>query len=288
MSKPPIVIIHHANCPDGYSAAWVMLQSLPSAEIIAASYGDPLPDAVDGAEVFVVDFCYEPHQLVEMRRRAHSCVVLDHHHTAAGWLEESDYTVYDSVTGYMDSDFDITQDFFAIMDQEHSGVGIAMQWCDTHWPVFDHIEDRDLWRFALPDTPDVFAAVTSYGYTVDNWDEIASVPVESLAAEGKAIERYRRKLIGETLDTAFRAVLPTGDEVWCAASPYAIGSDVAGALAERSEEGWAAYFVPSGGKTRFGLRSRNGGPDVAEIAARCGGGGHKAAAGFEVEGGALA
>ena len=277
------VIAYHKSCPDGFSSAWVLLQGYPNARLHPASYGDPIPDDIDDADLHVVDFCYEPHQLAEIMDRASTCTILDHHHTAAGWLEQSDFLVFDSVAEYADSPIEVGTAFIAVMDQKHSGVGIAMQWTNSHWSVFDRIEDRDLWRFALRDTKDVFAAVTSRPYTVEAWDGIVATPLADLVTEGRAISRYRDKLIEDTLETAFRAVIPTGHEVWCVASPYAIGSDVAGILAGRSDERWAAYFVPSAGKVRFGLRASDDGPDVAEIAAICGGGGHKQASGFEVE-----
>lgn len=66
-----------------------------------------------------------------------------------------------------------------------------------------------------------------------------------------------------------------------AAPSYAIGSDVAGRLAEREPERFVAYFVQYGNRRKYGLRSTERGFNVAHIAETAGGGGHIHAAGFE-------
>jgi oligoribonuclease NrnB/cAMP/cGMP phosphodiesterase (DHH superfamily) len=280
MDQPATLIIHHANCPDGFGSAWLLEQSHPGATIVAASYGDPLPE-VDGLDVFLVDFCYEAEQLMELGLRCNSLTILDHHQTALGYVEAAGIEKFDSVQNYFERQEAVPQTF-AILDMEHSGVGLVQQFTGYTVPFLSHVEDRDLWRFALPNTADVFAAVTSRPYTKEAWDRMDSMPLEDLIVEGKAISRYRDKLIQDAVATARQELLPTGHRVWVAASPYAIGSDVAGELAKRQPELFAAYYVDGPDGIRFGLRSTPVGLDVAKIAETLGGGGHKHASGFEV------
>ncbi len=279
------LIIHHANCPDGFGSAWVMNRHLGGyTEIVAAKYGDPLPDNVDGRSVVIVDFCYQTPQLVELCERADNVVILDHHKSALEYVVDTPFALYTSVNDYMEaSEYDR---FLAILDMEHSGIGIVLEWCTPMvvpgWLY--HLEDRDLWRFQFPETSAVFAAITSYPQTLDMWDGLARRSTSELAVEGQAIERYRRNLINQTLETAYPFRLPDGTDVLMAACPYAVGSDVAGELAKTSPSRIGAYFVPYGSYNKYGLRSTADGPDVAEIAARCapGGGGHAHASGFEL------
>lgn len=276
------MIIHHANCPDGFGSAWLLEQSHPGATIVAASYGDPLPD-VDGLDVYLVDFCYPAEELMELRLRANFLAILDHHQTALGYVEAAGIQMFSSYGEYIGDREQAQPQAFAILDMDHSGVGLVQQYTGDTVPFLAHVEDRDLWRFALPNTADVFAAVTSRPYTKEAWDWMESLPLEDLITEGKAISRYRDKLIEDTVLTAWLERLPTGHLVWCAASPYAIGSDVAGELAKRDPDSFAAYFVHYGDRIRFGLRSGPDGADVAAIAEKLGGGGHKHASGFEVD-----
>lgn len=277
----PTTIIHHANCPDGFGSAWLMNQTVQDATIIAASYGDPLPPEVHDADVIIVDFCYPTDQLLELQVRARSCLILDHHQTSLNYLEHSEFMVFDSVTELQGETFSGPV-FVAVLDMSRSGVGLVMQFTGKQVPFLHYVEDRDLWKFQYPDTPDMFAAVTSQPYTIQAWDDLEAVYLPELLEQGKAINRYRDKLIADTVATARMALLPTGHRVWVVASPYAIGSDVAGELAKRTPELFAAYYVDSPDSIRFGLRSTPEGMDVAEIAEQLGGGGHKHASGFEI------
>ena len=207
-------------------------------------------------------------------------MILDHHQTAKAYLADSPFQIFDSVQGMVGDE--TPSAYSAVLDEKHSGVGLTMQFTGKTVPFLYYLQDRDLWKFEMEDTPEVFAAVTSRPYTLEAWDEIEAIHPDDLIGEGIAIERYRQKLISEIVDTAAEIVIPTGHRVWAAASPYAVGSDVAGVLAARDPDWYAAYFVPYGDRTRFGLRSTETGQDVAEIAERLGGGGHKHASGFEI------
>lgn len=278
----PNVIVHHSNCPDGFGSAWLLAQHLDGpTTVIPATYGDPLPEISGDDDVFLVDYCYESDTLRTIAAAAHSLLILDHHQTALGCVDAAGIPRFDSVGAWV-LDGEQTPPVMAIIDMDRSGVGLVMEYTGGYVPFLAHIEDRDLWRFNLPDTPAVFAAVTSRPYTVEAWDWMESLMLEDLIAEGNAIERYRTRLIADTVATAWIGRLPTGHDVWVAASPYAIGSDVAGELAKRDPEGFAAYFVHYGASIRFGLRSGPDGADVAAIAEGLGGGGHRHAAGFEI------
>jgi uncharacterized protein len=282
------VIVHHSNCPDGFGSAWLLAQHLLGpTEIVAASYGDAPPE-VDGHDVYCVDFCFEAPDLVTLANHARTLTILDHHQTALGYVDAAGIPMFGSVKEYLSEHDSIGVpgakcQVKAIVDMDRSGVGLVMEYTGAYVPFLAHVEDRDLWRFNLPYTAEVFAAVTSRPYTTEAWDWMESVPLEDLITEGKAIQRYRDKLIADTVATAWRGTLPTGHDTWMVASPYAIGSDVAGELAKRDPEGFAAYYVHYGNRVRFGLRSGPDGVDVAKIAEVLGGGGHQHASGFEVD-----
>jgi oligoribonuclease NrnB/cAMP/cGMP phosphodiesterase (DHH superfamily) len=252
------LIIHHGDCPDGFGAAWWLGKAIEvDHDVVAAKYTDPADvEACADRHVYIVDFCYPAEELDEIAGVCRTLTVLDHHQTAETWLTESKLTVFSDVHHLCDVNELGGDKAMAVLDRERSGVGLVStfvrRWRGWDAPEFlTHIQDRDLWRFDNVDTPAVFAAVTSRPYTVDAWDEMAAMTTESLV------------------------------EVWCAASPYAIGSDVAGELAKRDPELFAAYFVQYGDRRRFGLRSTPAGMDVAALAETCGGGGHRHASGFE-------
>lgn len=283
MSAEPIIIFH-AGCPDGWGAAWWLARALGGNPVMhEGRYGEPPPADVADRDVFIVDFCYPSALLDEIVGVCRSLLVLDHHQTSVGCVDGSSFVRPVTMLYAIDLG---RRHPVAVLDMEHSGVGLVADYVAGRFGLepplwFENIEDRDLWRFALPDTAEVFAAVTSRPYTKEAWDEMERMLRIDLVAEGRAINRYREKLIESTVETAFETVL-FDRRVWCAAAPYAIGSDVAGILAERDPEGFAAYFVEYGDRRRFGLRSGPDGMDVAVLAETVGGGGHRHASGFEV------
>lgn len=274
-------ILYHANCPDGFGSAWVASKFIADANLVPMNYEDNVPESVDGEIVFLLDFCFDTERLLELCTRAAAVRILDHHHTAAGYLAEVDDIV--ATYGSFAEMPAVTPQHWAVLNQTQSGVGLTQEWFgfDRQW--LNNIEDRDLWRFQMDHTHDIFAAVTSRPYSVEAWNEIDATPYGELVAEGRAINRYRNQLIDSAIEDAWEVEIPGIGYVPIVPCPYSVGSDVAGALAERSHWGIGAYFMVKENTVRFGLRSRKNGPNVADLAKTLfGGGGHPAASGFEV------
>jgi oligoribonuclease NrnB/cAMP/cGMP phosphodiesterase (DHH superfamily) len=166
---------------------------------------------------------------------------------------------------------------------EHSG---AMLTWNHFFPeqeppsLLRHIEDRDLWRFALQSTRQIQACVFSFPYDFDVWDALMTARLDDLAREGQAIERKHFKDIRELLAETTREMVIGGHRVPVANLPYTMSSDAGHELA-KGRPFAACYFDTPNGRV-FSLRSRNEGEDVSEVAKQYGGGGHRNAAGFRV------
>lgn len=279
---PGPLIIHHANCPDGFASAWWLKMHFPDAELWEGVYETGIPpiEALEGREVFIVDFSYPSQDLNTIKRHAKRVVLLDHHQTAKALVNGSDLVQAESVQTLLEADAE------AVVRTDRSGVGLVSEYILGRFgdppPAFlAYIEDRDLWRFELPQTKNVMAAIMARPYSLAVMTDISEMPIGELIAEGESINRFRDSLIDQTMREAFRTRI-AGHEVWVAASPYTIGSDVAGRLAEREPHKFAAYFVHAGEVIKWGLRSSPLGMDVAAIAEKFGGGGHRHAAGFRL------
>lgn len=255
--------IYHATCLDGFTAAWIVRRySAGETDLHAARHGDPPPD-VAGREVTVVDFSYPRAVMEGICDEAEGVLVLDHHKTAiedlAG-LERPNLTM--------------------VLDDDRSGAGIAWDWFHGGAPrpdFVDAVEDRDLWRFALPHTAEIMAAVQARPFTVEAWDQLYLTPSHWLVSEGRAILRYRDNLVDLACQNVRRLDIG-GHDVPVVNCVYSIGSDVAGRLAEG--EPFAAYYTDLADRRLWGLRSTPEGADVSVVAAAYGGGGHRHASGF--------
>lgn len=263
MTKP--LVIYHGNCADGFTGAWVA-NKVMDAEFHAGIYGNQPPshpDVVD-RDVYFVDFTYKRPVLEEIRDKAKSLTILDHHATA-----EEDLRDLPGVT--------------CIFDMNRSGARIAWDfWFPKMKPpqALLHVEDRDLWRFALPGTREIQSNIFSYPYEFEVWDKLMHGNVDELIAEGRAIERKHHKDIAELVQVVTRRMNIGGYNVPIANLPYTLTSD-AGALLGKGEPFAGCYWDTPHGRV-FSLRSAPDGMDVGQIAKMYGGGGHPHASGFMV------
>jgi uncharacterized protein len=273
-----VLCIYHGNCADGFGAAWAVRHALQGeVEFHAGFYGKEPPDVAD-RDVLLVDFSYKRPVLERMLEASRSLIVLDHHKTAQ---EDLDFLPSAGAHGW-DHAGDAPKGM-ALFDMNRSGAGLAWDYLHPYLPrprLIDHIEDRDLWRFKLPQTREIQAALFSYPYAFEVWDELMAMPAEQLAVEGIAIERKHHKDIAELVAVTKRTMTIGGYAVPAASLPYTLSSD-AGNLMAKGERFAACYWDTPEHRV-FSLRSTADGIDVSTIAASYGGGGHKNASGFQV------
>jgi oligoribonuclease NrnB/cAMP/cGMP phosphodiesterase (DHH superfamily) len=161
----------------------------------------------------------------------------------------------------------------------HSGAVLTWEYFHPGEPVPEllrYVEDRDLWRFALPDSREVSAALESYHRDFSIWDGLT---VEGLAADGKPILRAMRLQVSRLADRVFFQDIAGYSVPVVNASLF--NSDVLHELASRYPTApfAACYFDRADRKRQWGLASI-GSFDVSKIAKQFGGGGHRNRAGF--------
>lgn len=314
--KTPIVI-YHKNCADGFSAAWCFYHAQKNMqtnfEFHASNYDDPVPDIEDRI-VYLVDFSYKRAVVQEICQKAKEVWLIDHHKTAIEDL---------LIIGDPNSK-EHRYNFNMYVDLNRSGAMLAWDFLNNlHWAeiteepanvpqlkmvgeykpgdpeyneppiLLEHVQDRDLWRFKLPGTREINAALFSYEYTFDNWDKLMLgssgktgqvVDKLNLWKEGAAIERKHFKDIAELLAITQRTMRIADYEVPVANLPYTFSSDAGHSMAKHFADGtmFAACYWDTATHRVFSLRSTERGMDVSAIAMKYNGGGHKHAAGFRV------
>lgn len=294
MTYKPDVCIYHANCNDGFGAAWAVHLKWPDVQFVPASYGDPLPDGIDDRHVMIVDFSYSREMLLHLGSRAASVVVLDHHKTAQEALAPFAVTMFED-SAFTDENVNLVSLFDAIrrggnppvlayFNMNKSGARLAWEFCyDSEPPeLIRHIEDRDLWRFELPLTKEIHVALRSYERDFVIWDAL-SKDIFPLYQEGLAILRAEHAILEGALQNAYTM---TVDEFTVPALNILprFASDAAHRLLNLNPDAPFAATWSRGkdGEFWFSLRSEDSRQDVSAIAKRFGGGGHRNAAGFSI------
>lgn len=279
MNTRPLIIVH-GDCFDGMGAAWVCQRYFTrhehvEPEFFFAKYGPgQSPPDVTGRDVIMFDFSYKRAILEEMKAAAGSLLVFDHHATAKDDLEGLDYCVF---------------------DMDFSGAHLAWQYFfgDDDVPqLIKYIEDRDLWKFKLPQSKAINAAIGSYPMTLESFETLHNILStnsgwESIYTEGKALLRQQELYYQLIAEQAIWRTLPKqfgpfeGTEVLVANCPYQFASSVGNILAEKAISNIGiCWFQRKDGNFQYSIRGV-GNVDVQAIAKAVGGGGHKLAAGFE-------
>lgn len=271
-------VIYHGGCVDGFTAAWLLHGHDPVARVHPGVYADPPPN-IGGRHLVIADFSYPAPVLADLAARFEHVTVLDHHQTAVDALA-ADPGLPDNV----DLNLDVSRSGAALtldwLRRPHGGLG----WFFAE-PLVAYVEDADLWRFDLEMSREVRAYIMSTPMGWDDWDSLADDVNRRLGevhALGMAIIRRDRVLIEQIKGTG-RWVKLGGLEVLLACSPYGLGPMVGIEFAEEAPSGVGGYYIDYPDRREFGLRSVDGGPDVARIAEAYGGGGHPHASGFRVK-----
>ena len=270
------VCFYHAGCPDGFGAAWAVRRALgEAAEFVPRGHDDPLRvSQLEGATVVFVDIAPPNDLLRALGEAASQVIVLDHH------VSSRERFLADPALGRELADVGHRIHF----DLDHSGAVLAWQDFHREEPVPDllrYVEDQDLWRWKLPRSREVNAAIGSRELAFEAWDELAATPIERLAEQGEAIVRAQDMEVERALQNAHPVWL--GEHRVEAVNAVFQRSLIGHELATR-----ARFGVPCGLVYRVTQRRVDvslysiGDFDVSVLAVARGGGGHRNAAGFSV------
>lgn len=252
----PDIVLYHAECSDGFGAAWALWKKFPNANFLPVKHGHPPPPDLKDRRVVIVDFSYARPILEAMASDTKELLVLDHHITAERALD-----------GFSNAYF----------DQTKSGAVLSWEW--THgtaapW-LLQYVQDKDLWAWALPRSREINAALASYPFDFNVWDNFTQSTLEQ---EGRAILRYEHELVGKLAAQASMV------EFQGIVVPAVQSSILTSQIGERlsPHHPFCLIWHDRDGRRYFSMRSRSDGMDVGRIACSFGGGGHTHAAGFSV------
>ncbi len=279
--KQDIVCIYHANCNDGFGAAWVVNLYFGEGQVdfIPMNYGDALDlTKVRNKKVYIVDFSFPKNILLDLAKVADRVILLDHHKTARDDLQE--LQANSALCNLFDLDI--------IFDMKKSGAEITWEYFfpNARKPqIIRMIADRDLWKFEISETKRFHEGLVSYPRTFEAWDllaESANGEMESLIYKGEILIEYRDRCIDSILKSNTKIMRIGGFDILAVNAPYIFASEIGNIMAKGSNTFVAIWSMDCNGEYQFSLRSDKMGLDVGEIAKQYGGGGHKNAAGFTV------
>lgn len=293
------LIIYHANCMDGFGAAWAAYTGIDSnsasdvsfrtaydeIQLWPASYGEPWPanETSISTQIHIVDFSYPPEIIEEMLNCVESVRILDHHKTA---IEKFNYGYN---IGWQD-----TKNLLINFNVGKSGAMLAWEYYHPNEEVpklIQHIQDRDLWKFEMMNTKAFHLNLSTFPKEIGVWSEINTAIenedqdecnedyYDNFISQGNAIDRYYQQTIQSIISSTKRTCQIDNLRGLSCNTNGMFASDIGNILAKETGTWGMTWDHVAGTQVKFSLRSI-GEFDVAKIAESFGGGGHKNAAGF--------
>ena len=255
------VVIYHANCNDGFGAAYSAWKLLGNrAEYHAASHGSPPPD-VTGKKVVILDFSYNNATTKALIEQAEELWVIDHHKSNMVELHDISNT-----------HFDMTK----------SGAMLAWEYFHPgkEPPKFiSYIQDRDLWQWELPYSKEFSAAFDMVPWNFDEYEKFEDDSVfDDAVKRGSYILAYSKTVIKKVCDKATKRRYKEYDVMVVNSSHWM--SEIGATLAKDCDFAMIWYYDHDASIYKVSLRAFHDTMDVSEIAKSFGGGGHRKAGGF--------
>jgi len=265
----PIIIFYHADCPDGFGAAWVAWKRFgEKAEYIpvrASQTPSQLGKTkIRGGDIYFLDVCASTDGLEELVKNNLSVTVIDHHGTNRGIVKSA------------------TQWYF---DMNHSAAVLTWLYFFPKklapW-LLRCIEDNDIWKFHLPHSIPISLWLGLFKADFKIWDKLVrDLEKVSLrkkyAKEGELLLKYEDKIIHGILKDAYEVKFK--GHLARAVNTSVSHSQVGHLLLDRKHP-VAIVWYENGKIRKYSLRSV-GSTDVSKLARQFpGGGGHKHASGF--------
>lgn len=269
MAAERTVILYHGNCPDGFGGAYAAWKKFgDQAEYHALSRTAPEPESLHGATVYFIDFCYPREIMDRYVAEAGSLTVLDHH---AGVRD-----VVEAMPAF-------------VFDNDRSGAAIAWDYFhpDTPRPkLIEYIQDDDLFRHELPETKPVLSYLAVQPHTFELWDAIAH-DLEDPARAAQLMEKLRAyreyfDLLVQYTASRAKPVLFEGHEVYMVTvNPLKPFVSAVGSVLREKHPPFALLGHAFPGGMRISMRG-DGTVDLAALAQKYGGNGHRNSAAFSL------
>ncbi|OGZ31760.1 MAG: hypothetical protein A3H02_01700 [Candidatus Niyogibacteria bacterium RIFCSPLOWO2_12_FULL_41_13] len=261
-----IVVLYHKDCLDGFSAAWAAYKKFNGkAKYIGVEHRS-IPPKLENKEIYFVDFCYKEPEMKKLLEKNQKVVVIDHHQSQKSLIKKL-----------------ISEHSY---DLNHSGAVLTWKYFHPGKPVpklLLYIEDNDLWKFKLGKTREIISVLALYDFNFSVWNKLEkdlenAKKRQKYIGDGKLLLKYQAKIIADIAKKAYRVVFKKHRSLAVNSSSSLLHSELGNALVKKGYPiGIVWYQIKN--RIKVSLRS-DGKTDVAKLAEKYGGGGHKAAAGF--------
>lgn len=275
-ARVKVAVLYHKNCTDGFMAATVAREYFSDnkydCEYIPMGHADHLPDRLTDYEfIYMVDYARSSSEIEQLCKHS-KVIVIDHH-----------IGVHDDLSKINNLNFTYC------FDNDKSGALLCSEYFKVfvNSPAIALISDNDLWNHKYPQSRPFAAYMNSIEYDFNLWREIALYQqnaIDDVVNKGQIIEDYKHHIASRLSEKPIFLDI-AGFRVPAVNIPNQFFASIVGEKLLDCHPTAKFSIVFSIGRdcgAAVSLRSRKSDDDVnvADIAGKYGGSGHKSAAGF--------
>ncbi len=261
-----VVVFYHADCTDGFTAAWVAWKKFgEKARYIAQFHEDP-PPVLKNKLIYTLDMTF-PESITKKLMKDNQVTSIDHHISTK------------SVT------LSTHQPSYAL---HHSGCVLAWKYFfpDKAAPKFLlNIEDVDLWNNKIPKSNLLYVYLELSDFSFGRWSQVISdfeisAKRKKILDTGALLRKHDDEMIRYDIDKNAKIVKLQGHRVYAINTTHSaslIGAKLARMLPPFS----IIWKENKSGRVIVSLRG-DGTIDCSKIAQKYGGGGHRDSAAFRL------
>lgn len=274
------VVVYHANCDDGFGAAYCAYryfkETNPDKDVkyIPLSHNSEIPfNEFKNKNVCLFDFSFKAPDTMHAMKISKNFTVIDHHKTAVTELKD-------------------IPDENKVFRMDYSGAYLAWKFFfpDADVPkLIQYIQDNDLWTKKLPMTLEYTAYMNSVQNTFEEYERMVNDDelMRCIEINGSIILKQNDMAIRNIVEHACPVFMTIGRKHYMVAhiNSNMFRSDVGNqSLKKLKHCNFSAVYSINNynDSTGFSLRSMDDRADVSVIAQSHGGGGHRNASGMTI------
>lgn len=259
-----IVVFYHAECTDGFTAAWVAWKKFGEKVKYIGLNPSEVPLPVHGKRIFTLDMSFSEPVTRELMRD-NQLTSIDHH------ISNKAVTLSTFEPSYA---------------LDHSGCVLAWRYFHHDKPIpkfLQYVEDVDLWEKKIPHALALYSFLEMDNFSFKRWSKIITdfedkTKRQKILELGKLLQKHEDELIKYDIEKMAKLVRFDGYIVYTI-NTTRDSSAVGARLAHMKGPFAIVWKEYKDGIVGVSLRG-NGGVDCSKIAAKYGGGGHKSSAAF--------
>lgn len=265
--QKPIVVFYHADCSDGFAAAWAAWKKFGVQAQYIATFNEDKPPVIKNKIIYTLDLTFPEPVTKRLMRDNLQVTSIDHH------ISTKLVTLMTLKPSYA---------------VNHSGCVLAWNYFFPQTPSPDflkQIEDVDLWRKKLTDSSALYAYLDLFEFKFKVWSGLIG-DFENLSKRkqmldaGNFLLKYEDKMTERRVNKSARLVKFDRYEVY-AINETIFVSEVGARLARLHPPFAIVWREFKNGQVGVSLRG-TGRVDLSLLAKKHGGGGHKDSAAFRL------